>query len=98
VLAVTPAKYDVDFWFHVGFPWRRWILGRGRSEDTPAVRFSFRSLQRLFDRFIEHRFYKRHLRRREVPHIWRWMPHSLLERMMGRILVVKAFKPVSTKK
>jgi hypothetical protein len=30
-----------------------------------------------------------------VPHIWRWAPLSILERLMGRILVLKAFKPLS---
>src|SRR5437588_4839026 len=25
VLAVTPARYDVDFWFYLVFPWYRWV-------------------------------------------------------------------------
>ncbi|OAI54087.1 hypothetical protein AYO44_15465 [Planctomycetaceae bacterium SCGC AG-212-F19] len=97
VLAVTPARYDVDYWSQIGFPWKRWLPGR-LPENDPARRFSFRALGRLFDRFVEHRFYKRHLRRREVPHLWRWLPLPVLERMFGRVLVMKAFKPVSTKR
>lgn len=93
VLAVTAARYDVDYWWHVGFPWQRWLTGR--KHRPPAMRFSARSLRRLFGRFIEHRVYKRHLRRSEAPHIWRWLPSALLERMFGRALVLKAFKPVS---
>jgi SAM-dependent methyltransferase len=93
VLAVTHARYDVDFWFHAVFPWVRWLY---RTRPAPvASRFSARDLRGLFGRFVEHHLYKRHLRRREVPHVWRWMPLPLLERLMGRVLVIKAFKPVS---
>jgi ubiquinone/menaquinone biosynthesis C-methylase UbiE len=94
VLAVTTARYDVDFWFHACFPWHRWLLGGPRR--SAAERFSARGLCRLFGRFAEHRVYKRHLRRSEVPHIWRWLPLPLLERLMGRVLVMKAFKPLSS--
>jgi SAM-dependent methyltransferase len=93
VLAVTPARYDVDYWWHICFPWQRWLAGRHHRE--PAMRFSSRGLCRLFGRFIEHRVYKRHLRRSEVPHVWRWLPSPLLERLLGRALVLKAFKPVA---
>lgn len=95
VLAVTAARFDVDFWFHACFPWHRWLLGRRRAPETPPMRFTGRSLRRLFHRFVEYRVYKRHLRRSEVPHIWRWLPAPLLERLMGRVLVLKAFKPLS---
>jgi hypothetical protein len=30
-----------------------------------------------------------------VPRAWRWLPLSLLERLIGQELVLKAFKPVS---
>jgi hypothetical protein len=49
----------------------------------------------MFGRFVEHRTHKRHLRRADVPHLWRWMPLPILERLMGRVLVHKAFKPLS---
>lgn len=93
VLAVASAKYDVDFWYDFWFPLPRWLLGP--RTQPPLVRFSARRLRFLFDRFREHRVYKRHLRRKEVPHLWRWLPMHLLERIMGRVLVLKAFKPVS---
>jgi SAM-dependent methyltransferase len=95
VLAVTPAKYDVDYWSRVCFPLLAW-LGRGNSpREADVPRFSARRLKRLFAPFIEHRLYKRHLRRSEVPHLWRWLPLPLLERVLGRVLVLKAFKPLS---
>ena len=95
VLAVTTARYDVDFWSRVCFPWQRWLARRTMPQQTHSVRFTARGLRRLFGRFVEHRVYKRHLRRSEVPHIWRWVPMPLLERLMGRALVLKAFKPLT---
>lgn len=94
VIAVTPARYDVDFWTRVCFFW-----SRGRRRKTlptdPARRHSARSLRAHFGRFSEFRIHKRQLRRSEVPHLWRWLPLPLLARMMGHVLVLKAFKPLS---
>jgi SAM-dependent methyltransferase len=105
VLAVVPARYDVTFWS------RWWCLGQRPSGPahfpnsdqsrvsgllSPHVRrFHGRELKQLFHRFQEPRMYKRHLRRGELPHLWRWYPLPLLERLMGRLMVLKAFKPVS---
>jgi hypothetical protein len=58
-------------------------------------RCSARELRHLFSRFVEHRVHKRQLRRSEVPHLWRCLPLPLLARLMGRFLVLKAFKPLS---
>jgi ubiquinone/menaquinone biosynthesis C-methylase UbiE len=93
VLAVTPARYDVDYWSGLLFPWLRWLQKPGAV--APATRFSARRLRRLFAAFVEHRVYKRQLRRSEIPHLWRWLPLPVLERVMGRCLVLKAFKPLS---
>ncbi len=103
VLALAPSRFDVEFWRRCLLP----LLPRLRSphplssaepEPLPSsvmAKFSARSLRRLFARFIEPHVHKRHLRRGDVPHLWRWVPLSLLERCMGRLLVVKAFKPLS---
>jgi SAM-dependent methyltransferase len=94
ILAVTAARYDVDYWTAACFPWKRWFVGEARPATTRTT-FTRRSLAGLFARFAEHRVYKRHLRRSEVPHVWRWMPLPFLERLMGRVLIFKAFKPLS---
>lgn len=96
VLAVTPARYDIDFWFHFAFPWHSWFSRRKGSNEPAPIRYTARRLCRLFGDFGEHRVHKRQLRRSEVPHIWRWLPMPLLERIAGRVLVLKAFKPLST--
>ncbi len=94
VLAVTPARYDVDFWYRAWFFWQRWLSRRAPAPPQGA-QFSGRGLRGLFGRFAEHRVYKRQLRRSDVPHVWRWLPLPVLERVMGRLLVLKAFKPLS---
>jgi SAM-dependent methyltransferase len=93
VLALAPAYYDVDYWYHAFFRWQRW-LGLNKKANVQAA-YSARRLRRLFEGFVEHRVHKRQLRRSEVPHIWRFLPLSLLQRMLGRTLILKAFKPLS---
>jgi hypothetical protein len=95
VLAVVPARYHVDFWYQLFFPWLR-LLGRKIAAPRDgSVQFTGRGMRRLFAQFVEHRVHKRQLRRAEVPHLWRWLPLPVLERLMGRMLIVKAFKPLS---
>jgi ubiquinone/menaquinone biosynthesis C-methylase UbiE len=94
VLAVAPARYDVEFWHRFWQPWRR-LLPTPSSPPRPRIRYSARGLRRLFGKFVEHRTHKRLLRRGEVPHLWRWFPLPLLERTIGRALILKAFKPLS---
>jgi ubiquinone/menaquinone biosynthesis C-methylase UbiE len=94
LLAVTPARFDLDFWRRRILPWHAWMARRAALPPKSAA-FSARMLRHLLSRFVELRVYKRHLRRSEVPHLWRWLPHPLLERMLGRLLIVKAFKPLS---
>jgi hypothetical protein len=94
-LAVTPARYDIDFWYRCCFPWQSWLKGHRAFSSAPPLKFSARRLRRLFGRFTEHRVHKRHLCRSEIPQLWRWLPRPLLERLMGRALVLKAFKPLS---
>jgi SAM-dependent methyltransferase len=96
VLAVTPARYDIDFWVRRCFIWSRWLKPEKCRAAIPSKhRSSARDLCRLFGRFEEHRVRKRQLRRSEVPHLWRWMPLAVLARLMGRVLILKAFKPLS---
>lgn len=96
VLAAAPARYDVDFWFRTIFWWFRFVSSKPGSAARPEETYSGRKLRRLFGRFVEHRIHKRQLRRSEVPHVWRWVHLSVLSRLMGRVLVLKAFKPLKS--
>lgn len=95
VIAVTSARYDVDFWFNTLFFWYRWLGGKPAQSKVPREHtFTGWQMKQLFSSFVEPKVYKRQLRRSEVPHLWRWIPLPLLARWMGRVLVFKAFKPV----
>lgn len=94
VLAVTPARFNLDFWRRCCLPWHA-LSRRRTASHLQSVSFSARVLRQLFARFVESRVYKRQLRRAEVPHLWRWLPHPMLERTCGRFLIIKAFKPLS---
>lgn len=94
VLAMCPAKYDVRYWLRVLAPWGRWWRGQ-QHYNFPAPPISARRLRKLFAPFVEHRVYKRQLRRREIPIAWRILPLNFLQRLLGRMLIVKAFKPLS---
>jgi ubiquinone/menaquinone biosynthesis C-methylase UbiE len=96
VLAVTPARYDVDYFKRLGFFWARWLgQEKKRHPVSSRHRYSSRQLHQLFRQFTEHRSRKRQLRRSELPHLWRWFPLAIMGRLMGRVLVFKAFKPVA---
>ena len=76
--------------------WNRWLRPhRGKNPLRCKRRLSGRQVSKLFERFTEIRIRKRQLRRQEVPHVWRWIPLPILARLMGRVLVLKAFKPLS---
>jgi hypothetical protein len=92
---VTPAFYDVDYWVRTLFFWHRWFKpNRGKNPLRCKRRLSASQLRTLFNRFSEINVRKRQLRRPEVPTAWRWIPLPILARLMGRVLVLKAFKPV----
>jgi SAM-dependent methyltransferase len=96
VLAVTPAYYDVDYWVRTLHFWNRWCCpNRGKNPLRCKRRLSGSQVKQLFHRFTELHVRKRQLRRQEVPHAWRWIPLPILARLMGRVLVLKAFKPVN---
>jgi SAM-dependent methyltransferase len=95
VVALTPSRFDVEFWARCFFPWRYWRRPRTTLFGPAAIFYTAVRLRRLFGTFVEHRVYKRHLRRGDVPHLWRLVPLSALERILGRVLILKAFKPLS---
>lgn len=90
ILVVLPAKYDSARWQLLLMPWRRWFVP---LRNIPG-RFTRRELREGFEVFSDVHVYKRHLRRSELPYLARWIPLPVLERLVGRFLVVKAFKPL----
>ena len=86
VIAVLPAWYNAVRWQDLLLGWRTWFRG-----GEPRDRFSASDVRTAFAPFHNIKVYKRHLRRSELPYLWRWMLLPVLERVMGRFLVVKAF-------
>jgi len=94
LLALFPAWYDVG-------RWQRWLLPLQRlywqapPAPTTGPKLTAHELRTTFSRFRDFRIHQRHLRRSELPHVWRLLPTNLLERLLGRVLVLRAFKPLS---
>jgi SAM-dependent methyltransferase len=96
VIGLFPAKFDAGYWQDVLLPLQH-LYWRRPEDPTTAPKTTARELRGVFSRFADHRLTKRHLRRSELPHLWRVLPLGLLERFIGRVLVLKAFKPISAR-
>jgi SAM-dependent methyltransferase len=93
LIGLFPARFDAAFWQDVVLPLQR-LWWRRPPDPATAPKTTARELRRVFARFGEHRVSKRHLRRGELPHAWRVLPLMLLERWIGRVLVLKTKKPI----
>lgn len=96
VIGLFPARYDAGYWQDVLFPLQGWYWRRP-PDPTSAPKATGRELARAFAGFERLTVAKRHLRRSELPHPWRVLPLMLLERLIGRVLVLKAFKPLGAR-
>lgn len=56
--------------------------------------YSSHQVKRLFSGYEELVIKKRYLCRGEIPHLLRAFPQGVWERLFGRVLVVRAFKPI----
>jgi SAM-dependent methyltransferase len=96
VIGLFPAWYDAGFWQDLLLP-LQWVYWRRPVDPTLAPKTTARQLQSAFAAFTRHRLSKRHLRRSELPHPWRVFPLLLLERLIGRVLIFKALKPLTAR-
>jgi SAM-dependent methyltransferase len=96
VIGLFPARFDAGYWQDLFLP-LQWLYWRRPADPTTGPKTSARQLRRVFAAFTGHRVSKRHLRRAELPHLWRVLPLVLLERILGRVLVFKALKPLSAR-
>lgn len=96
VIGLFPARYDAGYWQDLLLP-LQWLYWRRPADPTDGTKTSARRLRRRFAAFAKSTVGKRHLRRSELPHPWRVLPLVLLERIIGRVLVFKAFKPLSAR-
>jgi len=94
VIGLFPAHFDTGFWQDLLLPLQH-LYWRRPGDPTTAPKTTARELRRAFRGFSENIVCKRHLRRSELPHLVRLMPLVALERVFGRVLVLKARKPIS---
>ena len=95
LFGLFPAHFDVRYWRRKFLPFLRFVgtdsLAPGTSPGLAA-----KELKTLFTTFEKTGIWRRHLIRSELPLIWKPFPLSLMERVMGHVLIVKAFKPISS--
>jgi SAM-dependent methyltransferase len=96
VIGLFPARYDAGYWQDVLFPLQGWYWRRP-PDPTSAPKTTRRGLAGVFTGFERVTVSKRHLRRSELFHVWRVLPLVLLERLIGRVLVLKAFKSLAAR-
>lgn len=92
LIAIVPALRSVGYWQKWLMPWVRFFQGHKKPSDQA---YTSRKACELLSRFRSHQILKRHLRRSDLPHLWRWMLLPMAERWMGQFLVLKAFKPLT---
>jgi SAM-dependent methyltransferase len=95
VFALFPAKFDAGYWQDFVLPIQHWYWRRP-PDPASGAKQTARGLRQTFGQFTDVRIGKRHLRRTELPHAWRLLPLSILERLLGRVLVLRAFKTLAT--
>jgi SAM-dependent methyltransferase len=96
VIGLFPAWYDVGYWQDLFLP-LQWVYWKRPADPTTSPKTTARELRRVFSAFTAKKIVKRHLRRAELPHLWRVFPLVVLERWLGRVLVFKALKPLSAR-
>jgi SAM-dependent methyltransferase len=96
VIGLFPAWYDVGYWQDLFLP-LQWVYWKRPADPTTSPKTTARQLCRVFSAFTAKKVVKRHLRRAELPHLWRVFPLVVLERWLGRVLVFKALKPLSAR-
>ena len=93
LLLLAPARFDALYWQRLLLPWRHFY--REPTKLTDAPRHSSRGLRALFGQFADVTVMKRHVRKAELPTACRALPTWLTGRLVGRVLVMKAVKPLS---
>ncbi len=82
VIALAWARYSVH--------WRYWLKPSDLFQQITSA-----EARKFLEPFQESRIRRRHIRRGDMPRLLRWVPVPLIERVIGRVMVLKAFKPLT---
>lgn len=94
VFGLFPARFDVRYWHAKILPLLRFARKNIVAPGT-APGITARELTSFFSSFEKRGIWRRHLRRNELPWLWKPFPLPIMQRIMGHVLIVKAFKPIS---
>ena len=89
LLSLSQSLYNINYFLKKVFP----TLVNHKSQETNFYTAS--ELKNIFAFCQEPRVHKRHLQRNDLPPLFRWIPIPLIERLVGKHLVFKGFKPLS---
>jgi SAM-dependent methyltransferase len=95
IFGLFPARYDVRYWQMKFLPFLKLVSQTNLAPGTAPGVYA-RDLKVWMEAFEQTGIWRRHLRRSEIPLLWRFMPMAIMERLMGHVLIVKAIKPIKT--
>lgn len=88
IMAVGPAKFHLNYFLN-------WVFPRKDFASKNSHRITGMELKQLYHQFPEYRIHKRHLQKRDLPPLLRWIPIPLIQRSVGKFLIFKGIKPLS---
>ena len=83
------VSVEVFYFLKKVFP----TIGSQKQQETNF--YTATELKNIFAFCQESRVHKRHLQRNDLPPLFRWIPIPLIERLVGKHLIFKGFKPLS---
>lgn len=89
LLSLSQSLYNINYFLKKVFP----TLVNHKNSETNF--YTATELKNIFAFCQEPRVHKRHLQRNDLPPLFRWIPIPLIERLVGKHLVFKGFKPLS---
>ncbi len=88
LLSISQSFYNINFFI-------RNIFQVPEVKNNHDIFFTAGELKSLFAFCQETRVHKRHLQRTDLPPLCRWIPTPIIERLLGKHLIFKGFKPLS---
>jgi len=89
LLSLSQSLFNISYFLKKVFP----TIVSQKHQETDF--YTATELKNIFAFCQESRVHKRHLQRNDLPPLFRWIPIPLIERLVGKHLIFKGFKPLS---
>ena len=89
LLSLSQSLFNISYFLKKVFP----AIASQNQQETNF--YTATELKNIFAFCQESRVHKRHLQRNDLPPLFRWIPIPLIERLVGKHLIFKGFKPLS---